>query len=92
MSTFLRPMRWPRTAKGRRSGRGEVPAEDFAVEDQGAVAGRGDLREGFFDLGEAVGDVFAVAGVDGDAAGLGGVAAVELRAHAVVLVFEEGFD
>ena len=59
-----------------------------------ADAGLADAGEGFegFELGKAFGDVFAVAGVDGDAAGLVDVAAVNLRAHAVVLVFEEGLD
>ena len=67
---------------------GEVPAEDFAVEDERG----GDVGEGFGEFGEALGDVFAVAGVDGDAVGLGWVAAVELGAHAVVFVLEISLD
>ncbi len=70
----------------------EVPAEDFAVEDDGSNGGLGDGAEGFGEFGEARGDVFAVAGVDADAVGLGGVSAVKLGAHAVVFVFEEGLD
>ena len=59
---------------------------------RGADAGFVDAGEGFGELGKALGDVLAIAGVDGDSAGLGGVAAVDLRAHAVVFVFEEGLD
>ena len=73
-------------------GEGEVPAEDFAVEDERAVGGGIDMGKGFGEFGETFGDVVAVAGVEGDAAGVVGIAAVELGAHAVVLVFEEGED
>lgn len=69
--------------EGERAGGGVVPAEDFTVENAGLVEG----GEGVGEFGEGCGDVFAVAGVDGDAGGLGGVSGVDLGAHAVEFVF-----
>ena len=65
---------------------GRVPGDDFSIEDGWFV----NLLEGFDQFGKAFADILAIAREEGYASGLIWIAAVQLGAHAVVLVFEEG--